>query len=172
MAHSSPSRSDFEDLFENHELALRVFAKALLPSWDAVDDVIQSASLVMWKKMEELESSDGFLPWGKVVVRYTALNYLRTTSRDRLVFDPELLEFLAEEEETQDLEEKRAALSNCLGALGAECRQLVLSPYQGHGMVTRLAQASGRTRNSLYKQIRRIRAKLEQCVEQQLTTAS
>lgn len=174
MEPSSPNSSDFETLFEKHELALRVYAKVLLPSWDAVDEVMQSASLVMWRKMKELDSADGFLPWGKVVIRYTALKYLRTASRDRLIFDPDLLEFLAQEdegEEGEDLEVRRAALSRCLDALGAECRQLVLSPYQGHGFLTRLAEASGRTQNSLYKQIRRIRGKLESCVNQQLRPA-
>lgn len=172
---SPPKRSAFEALFESHELAFRVYAKAMLPSWDAVDEVMQTASLVMWRKVEELDSPDGFLPWGKVVVRFTALKYLRTQSRDPHVFDPELIEFLSQEEEERDnahLEVRKEALTKCLNALGSECRQLVLSPYQGHGYLTKLAEASGRTRNSLYKQIRRIRAKLEQCVVQQLGAAS
>jgi RNA polymerase sigma-70 factor (ECF subfamily) len=50
-------------------------------------------------------------------------------------------------------------------------RQLVLAPYQGHGLLTALADATGRTRNSLYKQIRRIRAKLKQCVEEKIANA-
>ncbi|MEM6279237.1 MAG: sigma-70 family RNA polymerase sigma factor [Verrucomicrobiota bacterium] len=170
MEDNSPSQSDFDSLFSEHELAFRVYAKVLLPSWDAVDEVMQSASLVMWNKVEDLDSASGFLPWGKVVVRYTALKYLRTQSREKLVFDPDLIEFLAEESGEEDLEEiegRRAALANCLDALGKECRELVLSPYRGHGYLTEMAKASGRTRNSLYKQIRRIRAKLEQCVTQQ-----
>ncbi|MDF1850730.1 MAG: sigma-70 family RNA polymerase sigma factor [Verrucomicrobiales bacterium] len=171
MKPSPVSRNDFEALFENHELAFRVYAKVLLPTWDAVDEVMQTASLVMWRKMEELDSSEGFLPWGKVVVRFTALKYLRTQSRDPLVFDPDLIEFLVQEEEEWDeerFEKRQAALTQCLDALGDQARKLVLSPYQGHGYLTKLAEASGRTRNSLYKQIRRIRSKLEQCVLQQL----
>ena len=171
MKPSPVSRNDFEALFENHELAFRVYAKVLLPTWDAVDEVMQTASLVMWRKMEELDSSEGFLPWGKVVVRFTALKYLRTQSRDPLVFDPDLIEFLVQEEEEWDEErfkKRQAALTQCLDALGDQARKLVLSPYQGHGYLTKLAEASGRTRNSLYKQIRRIRSKLEQCVLQQL----
>jgi len=171
MKPSPVSRNDFEALFENHELAFRVYAKVLLPTWDAVDEVMQTASLVMWRKMEELDSSEGFLPWGKVVVRFTALKYLRTQSRDPLVFDPDLIEFLVQEEEEWDEErfkKRQAALTQCLDALGDQARKLVLSPYQGHGYLTKLAEVSGRTRNSLYKQIRRIRSKLEQCVLQQL----
>jgi len=172
---SRPDRSDFETLFENHELAFRVYAKVLLPSWDAVDDVIQAASLVMWRKVEELDSFEGFLPWGKVIVRFTALKHLRSQTRDPLIFDQDLIELLATEAESgdeEDLAMQREALARCLEALGSAPRKLVLSPYQGHGYLTELAEASGRTRNSIYKQIRRIRNKLEQCVRQQLEAST
>jgi RNA polymerase sigma-70 factor (ECF subfamily) len=164
-------RSDFETLFKNHELAFRVFAKVLLPSWDAVDEVMQAASLVMWRKIEELDAPEGFLPWGKVIVRFTALKHLRSQSRDPLVFDQDLIDLLATEAESAGQEElgrRQEALTRCLEALGSAGRKLALAPYQGHGYLTRIAEASGRTRNSIYKQIRRIRAKLEQCVRQQL----
>jgi len=136
---------------------------------------MQAASLVMWRKMEELESSEGFLPWGKVILRFTALKHLRSRSRDPLVFDQDLIELLAAEAESEDeadLARHRDALAQCLEALGTTGRKLVLSPYQGHGYLTRIAEASGRTRNSIYKQIRRIRSKLEQCVRQQLESST
>ena len=113
----------------------------------------------------------GFLPWGKVVVRFEAQKYCRTKARDQHVFDPELLEVLAKHEEEQDnpdFEREQAALEKCLQEVGDSTRQLVLAPYQGHGILTKLAEASGRTRNSLYKQIRRIRGKLEHCVQEKL----
>ena len=112
-----PSRSDFETLFENHELAFRVYAKVLLPSWDAVDEVMQTASLVMWRKMEELDSLEGFPPWGKVIIPFTALNHLRSQSRDPLVFEQNLIEPLATEAESgddEDLAQRQEALAGCL----------------------------------------------------------
>lgn len=166
-----PTKSDFDQLFEDHELALRLHAKALLPSWDAVDDVMQSSSLIMWRKIDQLDGPEGFLPWGKCIVRFESRKYYRRQARDKLVFDPDLLELLSkhdEESEQPDLVQEEAALTRCLEALGNPGRKLVLAPYQGHGYLTELANASGRTRNSLYKQIRRIRSKLEHCVTQQL----
>ncbi len=172
MPSSTPvDQSQFDELFEDHELALRLHAKALLPSWDAVDEVMQTASLVMWRKIDQLDGPDGFLPWGKWIVRFEARKYFRTRSRDKLVFEPELLELLSrhdDETEQPNLIREEAALAQCLEALGSSSRQLVLAPYKGHGYLTELAKASGRTRNSLYKQVRRIRAKLERCVTQQM----
>lgn len=169
----SPSSPDleFDELFAQCESAFRAYARSLLPSWDAVDEVIQSASLVMWKKLDQLDMAEGFLPWGRCVVRFEAQKYCRTKARDAHVFDPELLEILAkhqEEKEEPDLEREQAALEHCLEEVSDSTRRLVLAPYQGHGFLTRLAEATGRTRNSLYKQIRRIRAKLEQCVQRKM----
>jgi RNA polymerase sigma-70 factor (ECF subfamily) len=44
-----------------------------LPDWDAVDDVLQDASVIMWQKLSQLDDEDGFLPWGKVIVRFPLL---------------------------------------------------------------------------------------------------
>ena len=172
MPEEPPSTDpQFDELFARNEAALRAFARSLLPSWDAVDEVIQAASLIMWRKLEQVDLPDGFLPWGKVVVRFEAKKYCRTRARDLHVFDPDLLEILADHQdewEEPDLEREQTALEECLDGVSDSTRQLVLAPYQGHGFLTRLAEAGGRSRNSLYKQIRRIRARLEQCVSEKL----
>ena len=172
MPESLPSPDlQFDELFADHESAFRAYARSLLPSWDAVDEVLQSASLIMWRKLEQVDLPEGFLPWGKVVVRFEAQKYCRTKARDVHVFDPDLVEILAnhqDESDEPDLVREQALLEECLQQVSDSNRQLVLAPYQGHGLLTRLAEASGRSRNSLYKQIRRIRARLEQCVAEKL----
>ena len=76
MSNAKPeSEAEFLRLLLHHENALRAFARCLLPHWDAVDDVLQDASIVMWQKIDQLENSDGFLPWGKVIVRFHCLRY-------------------------------------------------------------------------------------------------
>lgn len=142
-----------------------------MPSWDAVDEVIQSASLIMWRKLDQVDLPDGFLPWGKVVVRFEAQKYCRTRARDPHVFDPILFDILVahqEEREVPDFDREQAALEQCLREVSDSTRQIVLAPYQGHGFLTQMAEATGRTRNRLYKQIRRIRSKLADCVREKL----
>ena len=172
MAADNPSsESTFDELFARYETAFRAYSRSLLPNWDAVDEVLQSASLIMWRKLEQVDLPEGFLPWGKVILRFEAQKYCRTKARDVHVFDPDLIDLLARHEENSvepDLEREHRALEICLKEVSDSTRRLVLAPYQGHGFLTKLAEASGRTRNSLYKQIRRIRAKLEQCVQEKM----
>lgn len=171
---SSPNpitESDFLRLFVKHVAALQAFARVLLPTWESVDEVLQQASVVMWKKLDQLDSEDGFLPWAKVIVRFEALRLRRDRARDRHVFSDDVLDLLANEatnvaEDVWELE--RQALRSCLSKLDRHHRELVLAPYAGNGRVTRIAEETGRSVNSLYKLLGRLRDNLTKCVENQL----
>jgi RNA polymerase sigma-70 factor (ECF subfamily) len=166
------AEGDFLRLFVKNEEALRAFARVLLPTWESVDEVMQEASVVMWKKLAQLDLAENFLPWAKVIIRFESMRLRRDFARDRHVFSDEVLELLANEamevhEDRWDRE--RSALTDCLGQLADHHRELVLAPYAGEGRVTRMAEETGRSINSLYKLLGRLREKLVLCVESKLT---
>lgn len=171
-ASNSISEADFVRLFARHELALRNYARLILPDWSSVDDVLQDASITMWENRHRLREEDGFLPWGKVIVRNKCFNAIAKMRRDRLVLDKDVLEQIAREgdveAESEILIRIQQTLAECLGRLTPERRELVLAPYQGAGEVKKLAEQADRTPNSLYKVIGRLRAKLSRCVEDKL----
>jgi RNA polymerase sigma-70 factor (ECF subfamily) len=173
---SEPRAADsdgrFLRLFVQHEQALRAYARVMVPTWDAVDEVIQEASVVMWRKLDLLDSPDNFLPWAKVIVRFEALRARRDYARDRLVFSEELLSMLADEaaETGEDLlAREKQALERCFKRLSPAHRELVLAPYAGCGRVKELAEQSHRSVNSLYKLLGRLRAKLQGCIDLDLS---
>ncbi len=173
--HKSLHESNFLRLFLKHEEMLRAYARTLLPSWEAVDDVLQESSVVMWRKLDQIAEEDGFLPWAKVIVRYEALKVQQKWARDRHVFSEDVLQLLAaeEDEETPEaLQSEWRALSHCLSKLSASERELVMAPYSGRGRVTEMAELSGRSVNSFYKRIGRLRERLGICMEQQLLEPS
>ena len=164
----------FLRLFVRHEAALRAYARVMVPDWDAVDEVMQEASVVMWRKLGQLDSPDHFLPWGKAIVRFEALRARRKFARDRLVFSEELLAMLADESAAIAEEERvleASALQRCLAKLSAAHRELILAPYAGAARVKALSEQSQRSANSLYKLLGRLRAKLQECVERELSIA-
>ena len=167
----SLTEGDYLRLLMRHENALRAFARSLLPTWDAVDDVIQDASIVMWQKLGQLEDEHGFLPWGKVIVRFHCLRYHEKQKAKRTIFSNELIALLADDaEQISETEhsERRQALEQCLSALSAPQRELVLAPYLKHGRITELAEKSNTTVNALYKKLGRLRNQLRSCVRQRL----
>jgi RNA polymerase sigma-70 factor (ECF subfamily) len=162
----------FIRLFLSHEQKLRTYARSLLPDWQAVDDVIQASSIVIWKKLKKLDSEEGFLSWARTIVRYECLHYLRKCARDRLVLSEETVLKLAEEADLPDertLNHERKALEFCLRKLSEENRLLVLAPYRTELSVVSIAKESGHSTNSLYKKIGRIREKLRICIQGQIT---
>ncbi len=164
--------SDFLRLFVRHEQALRAFARLMLPTWESVDEVMQESSVVMWKKLHQLDMAENFLPWAKMIVRFEALRLRRDHARDRHVFGDEVIELLANEaaDVHEDIwEQERVALRGCLGQMAVHHRELVLAPYAGEGRVTRLAEETGRSVNSLYKLLGRLREKLAHCVQGKLS---
>lgn len=166
------SEAGFMRLFARHELALRNYARLILTDWNAVDDVLQDASVTMWESRAQLRDESGFLPWGKVIVRHKCFNAIAKMRRSRLVLDESVLELIAHEEEapteSEDLIRVQLSLEACLGELTPERRELVLAPYRGAGEVKKLAELGNKTPNSLYKIIGRLRAKLSRCVEEKL----
>ncbi len=176
MSEPSPiPESYFLRLFVKHEQALRAFARVMLPTLESVDEVMQESSVVMWKKLSQLDDADHFLPWAKMIVRFEALRLRRDHARDRHVFGDDVIELLANEaaEVDEDVwEQERDALRGCLAQMAVHHRELVLAPYAGEGRVTRLAEETGRTNNSLYKLLGRLREKLAQCVQNKVANPS
>jgi RNA polymerase sigma-70 factor (ECF subfamily) len=97
MSYEPIDQSDFMRLFVRHERDLRVFARSLLPNWPAVDDVLQEASVVMWKKLHQLQQEEDFFTWARVIVRYEALRARRKAARDReITKDSEIIRQISE----------------------------------------------------------------------------
>lgn len=141
-------------MFLRYEDDLKSYARSLLPARDAVSEVMQEASVVMWRKLDQLDGESGFLPWAKVTARFEVLKARQTFARDRLCFGEKVFELLAEDDFSDDGEAmatEREALSHCLGKLDPAQREPILLPHCGRGAVTDLAAKSNRTVNSLYK---------------------
>ena len=168
------SGARFLRLFVHHEPVLRSYARSMLVDRRAVDDVMQEASVVLWKKLDQLERDEGFLPWAKVVVRFEALRAARKAARDRHVFSDALLAQLADEAEGithEQLDAEREALRHCLGKFREGHRRLLLAAHGGEESVKSLAEQAGRSANAYYKLLGRLRSRLARCVLTEVRSA-
>ena len=156
----------FVPLFTASEWRLRAFIYGMVPSQEDVDEVMQEVSTVLWKKFDQYEPGTEFIRWAFVVARYEVLMYRRKKARDRLYFNEDLLDVLAEEfEEGSDrMEEERAALRDCLNRLKEGDRALLMAAYAKDLRINQMAEAAGKTPTSLYKRLNRLRKRLTICV--------
>lgn len=163
----------FVRLFSSFEGNVRAFVASQLPSWEGVDEVMQEASIVMWRKFDQYDTSgddSGFLSWAFMIARYEVLKYRRKWATDRLVFDEEILAMLADEAElvNQNQDERIHALRECINKLHPLHQKLVKASYQDGVKIKQVAADLGKTETALYQALSKIRRSLHQCIENTL----
>jgi RNA polymerase sigma-70 factor, ECF subfamily len=173
-----PEQDDAHDvfmrLFLRYERNIRAFLCSLLPTQQDVDEVMQNTSMVLWKKFDQFDT-DGpersFLTWAFVIARFEVLYYRRRKATDRLLFDEDILEKLAEEaaEEDRFHEERLRAMRTCIAELTEAQQRLLKASYAQGTTIKAAAKRVGRTPTGLYKTLRRIREKLFFCIESAMT---
>ena len=169
MSESRPhgEHAEFLRLYSENEVALRAYVRSMLPSRQEASEVMQEVIVTLWQKFE---SASEFRPWAYAVARSKVLMHLRRRSRDRHVFDGDLVEKLAERQthSVQRHAMQRDALDSCLQKLPTDTRELVLKAYARETSIQSLAESRGETPMSLYKKLHRIRQMLLECVRSTL----
>jgi RNA polymerase sigma-70 factor (ECF subfamily) len=139
------------------------------------DDLFQQTALILWKKFDEFDRQRSFLAWACGIARLEVMNFLRGRGRQRLYFSDDLNLLLIEAQEgiTSDEEEKRRdALAKCVGKLRERDRELLQECYQDRAGVNQAAGRRGRSPQSVYNSLRRIRRALYECIARTLTHES
>lgn len=160
---------DFLKLYASSEGSLHTFIRSLVPTRQMASEVTQDVILVLWNKFEEAAD---FQPWAFGVAKKVALQHLRRVSRDRHVFDDDLVNRLCEESAAlADVHDRhREALQSCLQKLPETQRELVLTAYTKGVRIDELAKQRGQTPMALYKILHRVRQTLLECVGRTLAT--
>ena len=168
---SPPSEHERHAKFLRHyaesEMALHTFVRSLVPTRQMASEVMQDVILVLWEKFEVAADFQG---WAFGVARNVVMRHLRSLSRDRHVFDDELVNQLADDAVAlvPVHDGHREALERCLEKLPAAQSELVLTAYTKGTRMDELATRRGQTPMALYKLLHRIRQALLECVERTL----
>ena len=159
----------FVRLVMKHEPSVRSFLRGLLPTWHDVEEVAQEASLIAWRKFDDFEVGTSFGGWLLTIARFEALKYRRRVARSPLVFSDDVWDLLAEEDRGEEVQQvRRQHLEVCLEKLGSSKRDLLLHVHT-HGVVIRkVAEESGKSEQSFYKVIQRLRAVVLGCVMKEI----
>ena len=150
---------------------LGYISKQLINPADA-EDVFQRTSIILWEKTAEFDIERNFFSWACGIAYYEICNFLRVQNRDRLYFDVDLRNLIAEESIVEhDITELRhKALEICINELKSSESQLIQQCYQNDASIKEIADTLGRTHTALYKHLERIRTRLINCVERRLLT--
>jgi len=165
-----PASDDFVALLTRSQRKLHAYIFSLVWNPADADDILQETNIVLLKKAAEFDASRDFLPWALTIARFQTLAGLKRRQRLRFVFDEALASFLADEAAREDpvLEARRLALATCLQKLPTSHRDLLVRRYQPKAVVGEMAAALGLSLKTLSDRLRRIRAKLLDCITRTL----
>ena len=103
------------------------------------------------------------------VAYFQVMAHRRKLTRDRLVFDDDFLQEIAEDAQQQAewQGEKQRRLGDCIGRLTERYQELIRRRYTEGATLKSIADQSGQSENSIKQALYRARAALIECVKGQ-----
>jgi RNA polymerase sigma-70 factor, ECF subfamily len=171
---SSISEEEFVALTVRYERRVRLFIATLHPERADVDEIVQDAWLVAWKKIDIFryrgeQADEEFVRWLCTIARFEVMKY-RKKSAPRLVLDEQVIDKLAtlQFDEADYFAARHDALSQCIEHLRPRDKTLIRRRYEENLSVHDLANCIGRSADAVYKALNRIRTSLLACIERTL----
>jgi RNA polymerase sigma-70 factor (ECF subfamily) len=164
------SRKRLMALMTRHQRQIFSYIFALVPNRYDAEDLLQETSVVICEKFDEFEEGTDFVAWG-CQIAYWRIRYSRQKfARSKVVFNQEIVDAIAQTASPMvaELDSRHEALENCLKKLPVRDRELVLTRYEPGCGVQEAARRSGRTLQTAYKALARLRKLLMDCVSNQI----
>ncbi len=172
----APSRkAEFAEYLRQHQSRLYGYVHSLVRDVNDADDLYQQAALILWKKFGEFDRRRSFFAWACGIARLEVANFLRSRGRQRLYFSDDLSLLLVEaqaEMSNDELEDRRDALARCVEKLRQRDHDLLTECYGDASGVHTAAGRRGRSTQSVYNSLRRIRRALFECIARTLAHES
>ncbi len=149
---------------------LYAYILSLLLNRERAHDVLQQTNIVLLEKESEFQWGTNFGAWACSVAFYEVLSERRSRTRDRHLFNDDLLALIAVDAEAESLsiDQRREALESCLKGLTDSQRKLLNARYGPGGSVEEMARILDKTPGAISAMLHRIRAKLAKCIEHRL----
>lgn len=161
---------DFVQLFTRHQRRLYLYILAQVPNPVDAEEILQEANVVIWRKFSQFEPESNFFAWCCQIARYEVLKYRDRWRKQRERFSDIFIEEVAAaaEQESDNLEDRRQALIDCLGKLRPRDRELIQCRYAPGASGKTVAKLLRRPVNSVYQSLGRIRRSLLECISRRL----
>ena len=166
------SRKRLMALMTRHQRRIFSYIYSLVPDRYDAEDLLQETSLVICEKFDDFKEGTDFVAWA-CQIAYWRVRYSRQKfARSKVVFDQEIVDAVAQTASTmvEELDERHVALGNCLQKLHPRDRDLLLVRYEPGSGVEEAAKRSGRTLQTAYKALARLRKLLLDCVSTKLAS--
>jgi len=138
---------------------------------DDADDVIQEVCVVLWQKYEEFDEGSNFRKWAYTVTFNVARAYARKRRRRQGfgLSDYALMKVAQMKTGGNEFFELQCdVLQECLGKLPQADREFLSGCYRHSTTLTSYARQRGKSVETIYTKLKRLRKRLSDCVARSL----
>lgn len=166
-------QDEFLKLFLKHQTDVKAFIGSLIFDSHLRDDVFQEVAVALWRQMDVYDGQRPFGAWARGIAARKVLQLRDQNARFPVLFSPETMQRVLEEfDRTEEAASGTMdALRDCLRLLPAHSRQLLGLRYENSLTCEQIARQAGRTLDSVYQALSRIRSKLEECIRKRLSVS-
>jgi RNA polymerase sigma-70 factor, ECF subfamily len=171
---SDLQHESFARLFAQHHRWLYAYLMSILADFSSTEEVFQEVCVILWREFGKFDPETDFRRWASVIARNKVYQFRDARARRGKCLSNKVLELIAEQalEQSDLLEERRAALHNCLDKLSETDRELVAACYSETSRnYKQVAEQLSRPVNTVYKALQRIRRALRDCINRRLTAS-
>lgn len=164
-------RVQFARLWGQSETAVAAFVFSLVPSFHDAEDLVQQIAEEVAERFDEYDPQRPFEAWVIWLAKHRVIDHFRRLRRDRLVFDDDLIQRVAEihtKRSAPGIADHGEALEHCLDQLPAKSRRLLNQRYVDNLTPTQIAERAGSTSGSIRVQLHRLRDLLAECVRRRV----
>lgn len=167
-------RKELLSLMMRHQHQILAYICALAPNRSAADDLLQETSAKICEKFDQFEQGTDFAAWACRIAFWEIRRARQKHARSKVIFDQALLEAVSETAAamTEEIDHRHEALAHCLEKLPQRDREMILTRYKPGCGVEDAARRSGRTLQTTYKALARVRRLLLDCVTNRLAAES
>jgi RNA polymerase sigma-70 factor, ECF subfamily len=157
----------FVALFVKHQRRIYGYILTVVGDCNEADDLFQQTSLVLWEKSGEFRPDGDFVHWACGIAFNIIRNYRVKQRRDRHCFSDDMMAQIADvrSKKSEWLETSLTALGTCMDDLDAFDQRLVGLCYDANQTIRQVSESLGRTENSIYQRLHRIRSRLFDCIQ-------
>lgn len=172
VASSPPAArvDEFVRLLGQNQRRVFLYVLSLVPRWTDAEEIVQETNLLLWREFHQFQSGTNFAAWACKVAFHQVLAWRKRRQRDRLQFDHDVLEQIGLQAQAlgDELDDRVAALADCLERLPSPQRELIRLRYNEAQSIEAIASSQQRTVEAVYRALSRVRQILYDCISHKL----
>ena len=147
--------------------AVSAFISSLVTDFHKSEDLLQRAAVAVASKFSSYDASRPFIGWAIGMAKIEILRFRQESKRDRLVFEAETLDVVANafEQTSLEISDLRSALRKCLQRLQGSARQILELHYLQEFDPAQISSRLGISQNAVFVRLHRARTALRECME-------